>query len=650
MKLLPICALILGVPFLTIGQNSSQKSKTLFVLGDTPYAVDEFEYYFLKNSERPSASEAKKMVNDYLDLYVEFRLKVLEARSRGMDQEKAFKEELAGYKDQLIEPYLIASKINDDQIFEAYERMKTDVSGYHILISPPPGYTPEDTVKVYNQLLELKKRALSGEDFGELAFEYSQDRSAKVNRGYLGYFTSMQMVYPFENAAYQGNAGDVVGPFKTRFGYHLLKIKDKRPSRAKVLAAHIMIRYDSDSVSQSKAERKIESLHERLEKGDNWDELCKVYSDDKNTANKGGELNWMFTGDRLPEEFKEAAYGLDSIGSYSKPVKTRFGWHIVKLLDTKPLGTFDEEKADIEKKIGKDSRSAVKRKAALKKLKEKNGFEIYQTSKNLAFSEIDSSLLKGSWKMDSNSSSFSQELFSLVDSAYSVGSFWEYVLAKQKSRRNTSLSDYLDYLYNQFEETCIFDYEKAQIENTNQEFLQVMDEYESGILLFNLMEKEVWNKAMEDTTGLRGYFEKNKSRYEKEEQVTVEKYTLADTALVNTLLNSLGDSTVDLESLFNSEELLTLQTSNEKVKKGENEFLDSNWKVGNHVESGDNYTIVWTIKSIEPKGNYELSEIRGLVISDYQSELEKAWINSLKKKYPLKVNKQELKKYIARFE
>ncbi len=650
MKKTLACALILWVPFVSISQNNNDQSKTLFTLGDTPYSVDEFEYYFLKNSEKPSAQEAKKMVTDYLDLYVEFRLKVLEAKKRGLDQDEAFITELEGYKDQLIEPYLVSSKINEGQLMEAYNRMKTEVAGSHILITPPPNATPEDTLRVYEQLVDLKRRAENGEDFGELAVKFSQDRSAQMNKGYLGYFTALQMVYPFENAAYNAEVGEIVGPFKTRFGYHILKLTDKRPARGQVLAAHIMIRHEQDSVTKAKAEQKIQSIAKRLEEGGDWDELCEVHSEDKHTNTKGGKLNWMFTGDRLPGEFKDAAFALENAGDISEPVMTRFGWHIIKLLDKKSLGSFEEERLEIEKKIGKDSRSSLKRKSALKALKEKNGYQLNTENKNSALAEIDSTLLKGTWKYDSTSILLSKELFSLSDTTFSVADFWTYVTTKQKRRSKTSLTDYVSYLYNEFEEISIFDYEKSQVMENNLEFQQVMDEYESGILLFNLMEKEVWNKAMEDTVGLRAYYDKNSSNYQEEEHALVMKYSLSDSTLLESLLVSLGDSALNVDSLFNSKEPLTLESSEDKIKKGDNEFLDGQWTVGQHIEKKNNRVIIWSVEKINPKRTQELNEVKGLVISDYQADLEKNWIKSLKKKYPLKVNKKVLKSYIAQFE
>jgi peptidyl-prolyl cis-trans isomerase SurA len=322
--------LLLTASTMLLGQDNSKS--TLFTLGDQDYNIGEFEYYFLKNTEKPDAKSAKSQVNDYLKLYIDFRLKVQEAISLGMDKDEAFVQELEGYREQLLEPYLMESQINESIIQEAYDRLQYEVSGSHILLKAPKNATPEDTLKVYNQLLDYKKRIEEGADFGQLAMQYSDDHSARQNKGYLGYFTAMQMVYSFESAAYNNSVGDLVGPFKTQFGYHLLRIEDKRPARGQVSAAHIMVRFDPND--QDKAQEKAQSIYDNLQKGMDWDQQCRLYSDDQNTAKNGGQLRWFGTGQLVPE-FEDAAFALETVGSISEPVKTQFGWHIIKLLDKK---------------------------------------------------------------------------------------------------------------------------------------------------------------------------------------------------------------------------------------------------------------------------------------------------------------------------
>lgn len=631
------------------GISQNEKSQEIIIsIGESSFELDEFDYYFLKNTDRPPAAEAKSAVNEYLDLFVNFKLKVEEAIDLKMDQDPAFIQEFNGYRDQLIEPFLSTTKVNEDLVLEAYERLQYEVSGSHILIKPKSS-KPADTLAAYNEILGYKQRIENGEDFAKVAKEHSHDRSAQRNGGYLGYFTAMQMVYPFENAAYSAEIGELVGPFKTRFGYHILSLNDKRPARGQAKVAHIMIRFEQDSASQVRAEKKVNSIYTSLEKGGDWAELCETYSDDKNTSKNNGELKWFSTGQLVPE-FEDVAFAMDSLGSISKPVKTRFGWHIIKLLDKKPLPTFEEQRVDIEKRISKDTRTAVKKSTAISLIKSKYEYKADSMNWKKATDKFDSTLLSASWQIDSTSELMDSTLFVLKNRKYTVGDFWEYVLKNQKKRNTTSLSEHVDHLYNQFEETSIFDYETEIIRDTNTEYRMILDEYKSGILLFNLMEKNVWNKAITDTTGLKQYFEDNKNDYQMDAHLEVRKLTLADSTQLPSLQSSLALSNSQLDSMFNSVEPLTLQIEEKKIFKGDSEFLDDKWMLGMHVERSESSYILWSVKEVKTKGYKKFDDIKGTVISDYQKELEEEWIKELKKKFPVKINKPVVKKYIKSFE
>ncbi|WP_109832476.1 peptidylprolyl isomerase [Reichenbachiella versicolor] len=624
------------------------KSKvTLFNIGNDKHDLAEFEYYFLKNSERPSSDSASQKVNDYLKLYIDFRLKVKEARSLKMDQEEGFIKELNGYKEQLIEPYLLTSKINNEQVKETYERMLWEVSGSHILLKNKPNATPEDTLEIYDRLLDIKKRIEAGEDFGKLAKQYSDDKSALKNNGYLGYFSALQMVYPFENAAYSNQVGSIVGPFTTRFGYHILRVEDKRPARGQALTAHIMIRYQGDETAQLKAKEKAESIYQNLMSGKDWDEQCALYSDDQNTAKVGGKLRWFGTGNLVPE-FEDAAFSLKK-GEISKPVKTQFGWHIIKLLDKKSISSLEEQKSTIEKRISRDGRSKIKKETAIKRLKKEHEYILDTILKNQAFSAVDSTLLTGQWEISKNDLS-EKSLITIGKKKFPISDFWAFVVAKQKPRKTTTREEYLQQLFDQYEEKVIFDFEKEDITVNNQEYKMILDEYRSGILLFNLMEKKVWNKAIEDTTGLKKFYESNKEKYILGEHALVRKFVLTDTSIIESIIDNLHMTNQQLDSIYNKEKSLSLQVSNEKVMKGDNTFIDKNWKEGIHIEKHTEYTTLWSISEIKKKGYKELKETRGLVISDYQSELEQLWLDELRKKYPIKVSKSALKKYTSEFE
>ena len=637
------------IPFVSLAQSSPEE-QTLFHLGDEPFSLKTFDYYFLKNSEEPSADSAKIKVNDYLDLYVNFRLKVKEAEALCQDQTEAYKEEFETYKKQLAEPYLMQTQINDEMVEEAYARMKQEVSASHILVKTTDQANAEDTLSAYNKAMEVKQRVLNGEDFGKVAMEVSDDPSAKQNNGYLGYFSALQMVYPFENAVYQNETGSIVGPVKTRFGYHIIEVKDKRQARGQVLAAHIMIRANPDPVSMNTAKEKANSIYRNLLEGANWDEQCKLYSDDTRTKSQGGKLQWFGTGNLLPE-FEKAAFSLTQIGNFAEPIQTRFGWHIIKLLDKKGVPPLDEVRADLENKISRDTRASEKKTTALAKLKVSQSFMLNPSIRKQLYQYFDSTLLAAKWSHDAIKADLSQSIFSTNSKEFTLQHFFDFVVDKQKIRKLTPLNIYVDQLYNQFEEKSIFDEELQLIEANNIDYQMVLDEYRSGILLFNLMEEKVWNKAIVDTVGLKAFYEKNKKRnYELSEHAVVRRFVSKDSLVIQKVIDKLNLTNSELDSLFNSQEPLTLQTFDEKIEKGKNHWLDDHWQVGNSVHKGETYFTLWSVVSIKPNGYKPLNNIKGLVISDYQKELETQWIKSLRKKYPMKLNKAVLKSYIEAFE
>lgn len=630
--------------------QSSKEDPTLFQLADEPFGVKAFNYYFLKNSDKPTPDSAKAKVNNYLELYVNFRLKVKEAVGLGEDQTPEFRQEFESYKKQLAEPYLMQTKVNDAMVAEAYARMMEEVSASHILVNCDAQANPEDTLKAYNKALGIKKRIENGEDFASVAAKESGDPSAKQNGGYLGYFSALQMVYPFETAVYENETGSIVGPVRTRFGYHIIEVKDKRKARGEVLTAHIMIRSNPDSASVAAAKSKANSVYQNLKNGADWNEQCRLYSDDMRTKSKGGQLQWFGTGNLVPE-FENVAFTLKQKEDFSEPIQTRFGWHIIKLIDKKDIPPLDEIKADLESKISRDSRAADKKSVTLAKLKMSQNFSLNQAVRQQLVSYFDSSLLEAKWTYLNTRADLSQTIFSTNNSKFTIQHFFDFVQKEQKKRKLTSVPDYVGQLYNQFEEKSIFAEELKLVEANNYDYQMVLDEYRSGILLFNLMEKEVWNKAMIDSVGLEAFYEKNKKKnYQMAEHVVVRRFVSKDSAVLQSVSSQLSKTNSELDSLFNREEPLTLQTFDEKIEKGKKEWLDDRWEVGSSIQKGKNYYTLWVVESIQADGYKPLKDIKGLVISDYQAELEKQWLKTLSKKYPMKLNKPVLKSYIEEFE
>jgi len=368
--------LIASISCKTPKKSVKSDDSVIETIGTNPVYSSEFSYVYNKNNSGASDAYSSASVNDYLRLYTNFKLKVKQAEEMGLDTSKAFKKELDGYKKQLAAPYLTEKGLTDKLTKEAYERMKEEVNASHILILVSPDADPADTLAAYNKLIGIRQRALKGESFEKLAQEYSQDPSAKSNKGNLGYFTALQMVYPFETAAYTTKVGEISMPVRTKFGYHLVKVNNRRPSQGQVKVAHIMVRATTGlpAADSLEAKQKIDEIYSKLKQGEDWNELAAQFSDDVNSKNKGGEItNWISAGKMGIPSFEEAALALQKPGDISAPVQTPYGWHIIKLLERKSLEPYSVLEPSIKTKVNKD-RSDVNKIALIQRLKKEDNF------------------------------------------------------------------------------------------------------------------------------------------------------------------------------------------------------------------------------------------------------------------------------------
>jgi peptidyl-prolyl cis-trans isomerase SurA len=342
----------------------------------------EFEAIYKKNNK--DAAVTKEALDEYLELFTNYKLKVRAAESMGMDTVAKFRNELDGYRKQLARPYLIDRELNDALLREAYDRSLTEVRASHILVAVTPEASPEDTLVAWKKINGIRDRILAGADFASVAKEKggSDDPSAAKNGGDLGYFSALQMVYPFESAAYATPVGQVSVPVRTRFGYHIIKVVDKRPARGSMKGAHIMLRStDQDTPEkQGEVEKRVREIHAQIADGRiTFEDAALKYSEDESSNTKGGELPQFTTG-KMIEEFEDAAFALKSNGAVSEPVKSRFGWHIIKRIEHTPPASFDAAKTELKNKISRDSRSERTKKVFLDRLKQEYGYVSYPSN------------------------------------------------------------------------------------------------------------------------------------------------------------------------------------------------------------------------------------------------------------------------------
>jgi len=350
--------------------QSQNNNEILLTIHDRKITKAEFERIYRKNNRNSSIID-KKSLEEYLDLFINFKLKVIEAKELGLDITASFIKEFEGYRKQLAKPYLIDNKTNEELISEAYKRIKQEVRASHILIRVDINATPEDTLFAYNKTLNIRERLLEGEPFEIVAKRTSDDPSVKNNGGDLGYFTAFQMPYSFETAAYNTNVSELSMPVTTRFGYHIIKVTDKRVAQGQIKVAHILLTVSQGAKQEEKekARKKIVDIYEQLKNDEDFGELAKKYSEDPGTAKNGGELPWFGVGRIMVREFENAAFALKKNGDISGPVRTSVGWHIIKRIDKKEIESFDEMKTQLENKISKDERALISKMSFIQKLK-----------------------------------------------------------------------------------------------------------------------------------------------------------------------------------------------------------------------------------------------------------------------------------------
>ena len=630
---------------MTFGLALAQEDQVIMNVDGEPVVKSEFLQIYLKNNDAPRYD--KEALDEYMDLFVKFKLKVAEAEALGYDTIPKLVRELNGYREQLALPYLIDSTKNDELIQEAYERMKTEVRASHILIRVESNASPEDTLTAYNRLVALKGRIDKGEDFASVARGKmgSEDPSAVKNGGDLGYFTAFQMVYPFEEKAYNTNIGEISEPFRTRFGYHILKVTDKRDARGTIDAAHLMIsvKEDEDEKNISIAKAKIDEIYGLLKNGENFEELTKKYSDDPSTSDKGGVLPSFGTGTttRMVPEFENAAFSLKNNGDISEPIKTQYGYHIIKRIAWKPLDSFEVLERQITSKVAKDERSKQTQNSFVQKLKVEYGFTTNKKEALTWFYEnIDSTYHYG--KFDPNSINTNLEVFKLGDQIFTQQDFADYLSKNFRSERMDHPKVVVDNQYVRWEKKTILDFEKSKLAAKYPAFKALINEYHDGILLYEVMSDKVWNKAMKDTSGLKQYHANNKDNYVWQKRYNlelIEAYNKSDAKKAFKLMKKGKMDITKVAQELNSESQLKVKYKQGKFETTNLSYLHDDLKVklNKPYQKEDKFYIV-RIKDILEAGPKEFKEAKGAITSDYQDFLEKEWLQELRAKHSVEIN------------
>ncbi|MBP8023269.1 MAG: peptidylprolyl isomerase [Paludibacter sp.] len=610
-----------------------------------PVYKSEFEYIYNKNNSNNSLD--KKTLDEYVDLFVNFKLKVEEAKAQGLDTTQSFISELAGYRSQLTRPYLTDSKVDEQILREAYDRMKEDVEVSHILVRIPQGATPADTLTAWKKINSTLKR-LDKEDFAKVAKEISEDQSAEENGGYIGWVTAFRTVYPFETVAFNTPVGKISAPVRTAFGYHIIKVHNRRKSQGEILVSHIMrFTAEGDEAKNKAAKQKTDSLYQRVLAGDDFGKLASEFSEDRGSATRNGELPWFGSGRMIPE-FENAAFALKNTGDVSTPIQSAFGWHIIKLLDRKGVASFETVKADIERNVKRDERANMGQKAFVDRLRKEYGYAV-----NTAYVNEFSKLLENKTLADSvfqlEAAKLNKPLFTFAGKEFTQADFAAY-LKKNAFSEKAIASEIIEQKLDAFTEKEILAYEDSQLENKYEDFRFLINEYHDGILLFEVSNNEVWEKASKDTEGLARYFGQHKADYRWEKPhfkgrviSCKDKATLkAAKAIVKRSHNDSIDKY--LRTRLN-DSIQYVKVEKGLFAQGENKAVDKyGFKVKKaKFEPTKEYPYVFVVGKNLKNNPEDYSDVRGLVTADYQEYLEKEWIAALRSKFPVEIDQNVLK-------
>lgn len=663
--LLIIFALVIfGNPITTYAQNSLD-NKTLVTIGNEDITVGEFMHIYTKNNTQTGVQEPSS-IEDYLNLFINFKLKVREATDMQLDTNSEFKKELAGYREQLAKPYFVDESVNDALLQEAYNRKLRDIRASHILLMVDENAKPEDTLEAYNEIVQIREEIIAGKDFGEAAIEYSEDPSArdreeipgkqryrKGNRGDLGYFTVFNMVYPFENAAYNTPIGQVSQPIRTKFGYHLVMVSDNKDALGTAQVAHIFASLNAGTATDEEIiakKEKIDNIYLKIQEGMPFEDAVTQYSEDKGSARNGGKLS-AFTCNRVVPEFVLAAESLE-IDGVSEPVQTLYGYHIIKLISRETPGTFDEESEKLKERLKKDDRSHKSEEVVLQRIKDDNNLKIYDKNKLAVISQIDTSVLVGTFKADSFAA-YLKPVMKIGKDKLSQFDFAKYVEENHRKQQNLDKDVYLENMFTTFvNENCLA-YEDKHLEEHFPDFKALMREYHDGILLFNLTDEKVWTKAVKDTLGLENYFNEHNDNYLWNERVDATIYQIKkeeDREKVKALIVEY-ESDGDIAQQLDKDSIQSVKIIPGKFEKGDNQYIDKvEWVSGNIQETSsdvENLITIVKIKEVLSPQPKQFNEARGLATADYQGYLEEQWIKQLKETYPVVINEEILKLTIA---
>lgn len=634
---------------------TSAWTQTLFTYGNNEVDKKDFVRIYEKNSINKKPDYSQKALQEYLDLYSLFRMKVKEAEVKKIDTLQTIQSELDNYRKQLAKNYFTDEKVNEQLLREAYGRMKQDIRVAHILIMSSPMAMSKDTVAPYQKIDSIYNAiANKGADFAAMAKKYSQDLGSKDAGGDIGYVTALQTVYEFENAAYNTPVGNVSKPFRTRFGYHIVKVLDKRDAMGTIQVQQILLATTATKGDNAETEAKkhVDEIFAALKKGASFESLVKKYSDDKFSNSNDGVLDPFTVGQMVPD-FEKAAMSLKKKGDiYPKAIKTDYGYHIIRLVKKEPIKPFDSIRKGLDKQIAKDSRAEIARDVFFDGVKKKNNYKEYPANVEEVTQKLlqlpDTGANTGMFSLDALGN-LDKPVFEIKGQKYLQSDMMAFAMSLTRGKIVGPKERFMKDLFRHYSNTVVQDVEEHNLVEDNPEFRMLMQEYRDGIMLFELMNNNVWSRASKDTTGLKIFYNNNSKKYQWTAGYRGAIYKFKNEAAMKAgmkVLNKKSFNDEDLMKAVNNDTMPDGVT----IERGYFEFANSkDFKQADVVKGKPSaakkkddgtYHVAYAEDVFANGTTKTLDEARGYVVADYQDYLEKKWNKELRDKYPVKVNEK----------
>lgn len=623
--------------------SDSLGQKILLSVDTAKIKTEEFVWFFNKYNSYLDSSLIVDL-EESMEYFIEYKMKIIEAERRQLDTTTKFKDEFYSYIKSTANSYIFDDKVETNFKKLEYDRFANDYNISHIFIRCDKKSNPKDTLLAYQKALKIKNELLAGANFESYVTKYSEDSFTKENGGKLGFITAMQLPLEYENAVFVSKPGDILGPICTKQGYYITKVNDKRASLGQAKASIIVIYPEAkDDAGWAKAKQRIDSVYARLQAGESFEQLSDIYNTNQKLKQNKGSIGWFDNSVKYDSKLKEAIFSLEKIGDYSQPIQfVEYGYVICKITEKDKILPFETYEKIISKAIKNDeSRKDLAKKTFYSNYKKQCGYKEYSGNISEYITLVDNSILLGKWAIPTFA--VDKPLIKIADSIYTYKDFSNYLYANQKDKGisdkgilvRTKLEDFS---YKMLEQKAI-----QQLPSTNKEFALVMQEYHDGMIIYELLNNEIFSKSSSDTVGLQNFYNENKNNYTQDESAIITYYYCKNEKVLKKLIPLIKKQQTEYFSdqfilnTLNKKEMDNIVRDTMTVFKGTNSFIDSlQWQKGTYHILENNKVMVFS--DIIPVTVLPLDKCKNQVISDYQDYLEKEWLYYLHKKYSYSIN------------